>query len=286
MKFLKITFFATALGLSFFLGWVAVPERVSESTDGMWTCSMHPEVQRSRPGSCPVCGMDLVRETTLQSGPRELILSPAQKQLAEIATAAVERRFVTTEIRMVGKVDYDETRLSTISARVPGRLDRLYVDYTGVPIAQGEHLVWLYSGELLASQQELLEAIARLAIPDRSTLLAESDRRTVDSLRDKLVQWGLTPAQVAEIEARGTAEDHLLITSPATGIVINKRVNQGDYVEVGTKIYDIADLDHLWLRLDAYESDLAWIHYGQNVSVETAESSRDVEFEAKSQLNS
>jgi Cu(I)/Ag(I) efflux system membrane fusion protein len=269
MKFLKILFFAVALGMSFGLGWIAVPERISEAGDAEWTCSMHPEVHRNRPGLCPVCGMELVREETMQSGPRELVLSPEQKKLAKIETATVERRFVTTEIRMVGKVDYDETRVSTISARVPGRLDRLYVDYTGVPIKRGEHLVWLYSGELLASQQELLEAIARLENPDVSELLADSDRRAVGSLRDKLVQWGLTAEQVAEIETRGTAEDHLLITSPSTGIVIDKLVNQGDYVEVGTKIYDIADLDHLWLRLDAYESDLPWIHYGQNVSIVT-----------------
>ena len=118
----------------------------------IWTCSMHPEVRLPAPGRCPKCGMTLIPLET--EGARtahlpRLTISPQARALMDIETAPVERKFVTAQIRMVGKVDFDETRQATITAWVAGRLDRLYVDYTGLPVRKGDHMVLMYSPELL-----------------------------------------------------------------------------------------------------------------------------------------
>jgi len=236
-----------------------------------WTCPMHSQVRLPEAGACPICGMDLVsaQKATSASAAR-LTLTPAAAELARIETQPVERRFPSRPVRMVGKIDYDETAVRTISAWVGGRLERLFVDYTGVRVAEGDHLVRLYSPELSTAQEELLSARKRVdqAANSQSEFLAESSQRAYEAAREKLLLFGLTEEQVDEVEVRGTADDHVMLTSPASGVVIEKKLEQGAYVETGTDIYKIADLSHLWVRLDAYEQDLVWLRYGQDVSVE------------------
>ncbi|MDA1043797.1 MAG: efflux RND transporter periplasmic adaptor subunit, partial [Verrucomicrobia bacterium] len=213
-----------------------------------WTCSMHPEIKLPDPGKCPKCGMDLIPVMASDEGEslglRELKLSASAQELAEIETALVERRFVTKEVYLVGKIDYDEARLATLSAWVPGRLDRLFVDYTGVEVKKGDHMISIYSPELLGAQEELIQAIGivqKLQDSDNS-LIKDSSADNVVSSREKLRLWGLNDEQISEIAKRGTAEDHLTIYSPISGIVIKKNAREGDYVETGSPIYTIADL--------------------------------------------
>jgi len=192
----------------------------------------------------------------LEGGEREISVSPYAAKLMELETTAVERRFVAAEIRMVGKVDYDETRVSTISSWVPGRIDRLFVDSTGIPVKKGEHLAELYSPDLLTAQEELLQSI-------------KNNPSLIDSAREKLRLWGFTSGQIAEIEKRGIPSDHMTIYSPVSGIVIHKNAQEGMYVETGTRIYTIADLSKVWVLLDAYESDFSLLRYGNPVSFTT-----------------
>lgn len=240
-------------------------------TAGLWTCPMHPQIQLPDPGDCPICGMDLVPMKKDDLGPRQFAMSEAARKLASIETTPVQRRFVTRPVRLVGKIDYDETVVKSISARVAGRLDRLYVDYTGVTVQAGDHLVWLYSPALLTAQQELLEARKRIkrTAGEQSQWLRDSNLEAFESAKEKLLLWGLTKAQIQGILDRGKAEDHMMITSPVGGVVIHKALNEGDYVKEGTRIYQITDLGHLWVRLDAYEQDLPWIRYGQSVTIQT-----------------
>jgi Cu(I)/Ag(I) efflux system membrane fusion protein len=235
---------------------------------------MHPQVRQPEPGQCPICGMDLIpvqEESGGDIGPRQLKLSKAARKLAEIQTATVQRQLPEREIRMVGKVDYDETRVRHITARVPGRLDRLFVDYTGVPVQKGDHLVSLYSPELLAAQEELIRAKATVEkmADSEQEMLKQRAEATVESAREKLRLWGLTDAQVADIEERGEATEHLTIYSPISGIVIEKPAVEGKYVDTGSRIYTVADLSRVWVQLDAYESDLPWLRYGQQVYFES-----------------
>ena len=244
-----------------------------EDTPAWWTCSMHPEVRLPKPGPCPKCQMALIPliDDGGPDGLPQLSISASAAKLMDIQVVPVERRFVTATIRMVGRVDFDETRLSTIAARIPGRLDRLFVDYTGVPVRKGDHLVSLYSPELLSAQVELLQALKSIETIRRSesTLLRQSTAATLEAARGKLRLWGLTGAQVAEIEERGTASDHMTIYATTGGIVVHKNAVEGMYVQEGTQIYTIADLSTVWIKLDAYESDLQWLRYGQPVEFST-----------------
>ncbi len=239
----------------------------------LWTCSMHPQIKLPEPGKCPICFMDLI---PLESGgddlaEREISVSPYAAKLMDIETTEVVRRFAMAEVRMVGKIDFDETKVSYISAWVPGRIDRLFVDYTGIPVKKGEHLAELYSPQLLTAQEELLQAIKTLRnLKDsQSTLLRETAEQTVLAVREKLRLWGFTAEQIQAIEQRGTPSDHMTIYSPGSGIVIHKNAQEGLYVQTGTRIYTIADLSTVWVQLDAYESDLGWMRYGSPVEFTT-----------------
>lgn len=226
-----------------------------------WTCSMHPNIRQPKPGKCPLCFMDLIPVESgsgEELGPRQLKLTATAMKLASIQTAPVERRFVETGIRMVGKVFYDESRQGSITARVPGRIDRMYVDYTGIPVRKGDHLVSLYSPELVTAQQELLQALKSYKKYNRG-------KSTLNAVREKLKLWGLSPQQISAIEKRGKASDRLTIYSPFSGVVVKKQAMEGTYVKTGTPIYAIADLSRVWVKLDAYESDLSWLRYGQTV---------------------
>jgi Cu(I)/Ag(I) efflux system membrane fusion protein len=186
-------------------------------------------------------------------GLRDLTLTPEAVALAEIETAPVRREFVQSEIRLVGKIAFDETRLTSITARVPGRLDRLYVDYTGILVTKGDHMVYLYSPELLVAQEELIQAVR------------SGDQASIDAVRGKLRLWNLTDEQIADMEKLKTPSDHITIYAPVSGVVIKKNALEGTYVDTGTEIYTIADLSQVWVMLDAYESDLVWIRYGQKI---------------------
>ncbi len=238
-----------------------------------WTCSMHPQIRQPKPGKCPICFMDLIPMETEagDTGSREISFSEDALKLMEIETAAVERKFVDSEVRLTGKVAYDETRLKHITAWVPGRIDRLYVDFTGTQVIKGDHMVYLYSPELISSQTELLEASRAVEslTENTSALIKNSTRATLEAARDKLRLLGLTDEQIEQIEQSGQATDHITINAPIGGIVIEKHLTEGQYVQTGAKIYTIADLSELWVQLDAYESDLMWIRYGQEVEFTT-----------------
>ena len=239
----------------------------------LWTCSMHPQIKLPKPGLCPLCRMDLIPlETGEATGSlRELTLGEHARKLMDIQTAAVERKFVEAEVRMVGKIDYDETRVKYITSWVAGRLDRLYVDYTGVPVKKGDHMVSLYSPELLSAQEELLQALDAVKNLKNSDIgiVRETTEATVTAAREKLRLWGLRPDQIAQIEKRGKTIDHMTIHAPIGGIVIHKNAQEGMYVKTGMRIYTIADFSQVWVRLDAYEADLSWLRYGQKVEFTT-----------------
>ena len=125
----------------------------------VWTCSMHPQIRQPEPGKCPICGMTLIPAASSGGddlGPRMMSMSEASLKLAEVKTAPVQKHYLYMEIPMVGLINYDETRVKTIAAWMPGRLDRLFVDYTGVAGNKGDHMVGIYSPDLFAAQVELL----------------------------------------------------------------------------------------------------------------------------------
>lgn len=236
----------------------------------MWTCAMHPQIRQPKPGKCPICGMDLipVKSSGEEVGSRQISFSPDAVKLMEIETTPVERKFVEAQIRMVGKIAYDETRVKNITAWVPGRIDKLFVDFTGTTVRKGDHIVSIYSPELLSTQAELIQAaqaVKNIKL-ETSNLVKRSTEATLVSARKKLRLLGLSDEQISDIEKSGTPTDHVTIYAPVGGIVIEKNTTEGMYVETGTKIYTIADLSQVWVLLDAYESDMTWLRYGQDVT--------------------
>jgi len=239
----------------------------AQSKPSIWTCSMHPQIRRDGPGSCPICGMDLVPVRESADGVRTVSISPEIKKLMNVQVSPVRRQYVTADVRMVGKIEYDETRLAHITAWVPGRLERMFVDFTGIEVNEGDHMVQIYSESLYTAQEELLAVTKRDRPQSSSRFIEPLD--LAESAREKLRLLGLTVEQIQTIEQRGTSSETVTIYSPVGGVVVDKLKQEGDRVQTGDRIYSIADLSVLWVQMDAYESDLAWLRYGQDVEFTT-----------------
>ncbi len=276
--FLGAVLIGAGLGIGYWLGQdSSKPTELDQNAHedkaepAFWTCSMDPQIRMPQKGQCPICGMDLIEVFSdgRESSGRRLVVNARDRERMRIRTAPVERRFAEATIRLVGRITYDETRLAHVTAWVPGRIDQLFVDYTGVTVRQGDHMVYLYSPELYSAQEELLQAKRAIGQISDQGALRGSTEDTLASARAKLQLLGLTDVQITEIEERGTPAEHMTIYAPAGGLVIDRNALEGMYVQTGTRIFTIADLSRVWVQLDAYESDLAWLRYGQEVTFET-----------------
>jgi len=227
----------------------------------LWTCSMHPQIKLAHPGKCPICGMDLVPVGTggAHKRLRQYSMSPAARKLAQVETTVVKRERGALRVRMVGMVFEDETRVAALTSRVDGRLDEVHVNFTGVKVNKGDPMVTIWSPTLIRSQVELFETI-------RSQEYGET---VVKGSEEKLKQFGLTDAQIREIREKKTPIPYTTLRAPISGVVMKKNVVLGDFVKEGTVMYEITDLSKVWIKLDAYESDLPWIRYGQEVTFTT-----------------
>lgn len=263
-----------AIGLGFVLrGGDGSGGAAATSGEEQWyTCSMHPDVRLPNADDlCPICNMALIpvgADASAALGPREVALTPEAAALINVEMLPVQRRFLERPVRMVGRIAVDETRLSYITAYMPGRLDRLYVDYTGVQVRDGDHLAEIYSPALLVAQQELINAHAAVEAlrPDVPDAVRRTNTLLLRTARDKLRLLGLTREQIDAIAQSGESTDHVTLYAPSSGIVTERAVSEGSYVKEGDRLYTLADLSRVWLMLDAYESDLAWLRYGQSVS--------------------
>lgn len=224
----------------------------------IWTCSMHPQIRQPESGKCPICAMDLiplVQDSKTEPGPREMTMSESSRALADIQTTEIIRDFPENEVRLVGELAYDETREKSLTARFPARIDELFVNFTGIRTEKGEHLAKVYSPDLLTAQRELITAYQ-----------SDPNASISEAAKEKLRLWDLLPEQIDEILASKKAENHFVLKSPISGVVVEKHVNEGDYIRTGDPLFKIVDLSVLWLFMDAYETDLPWIRYGQDVS--------------------
>lgn len=240
----------------------------ADGAETVWTCSMHPQIRLPQPGSCPICGMDLVPAAAGGSGDGTITLGEGARRIASIEVAPVARRRLVHEIRTVGRIDFSEPHVVHMTARIGGRVERLYADFTGVVVTKGDHLVDLYSPELILAQEELL-----LAAAHRNAVGSEAPGRITadaayEAARQKLILWGITEGQIAHILSAGRAGTVLTLYAPQGGTVIEKRIREGMYVAVGDPLYTIADLSTVWLYADVYEYELPWVALGQPVAVE------------------
>lgn len=242
-------------------------------------CPMHPDVVRQEQGQCPKCGMPLVKRKKgeAQQLPADVLarvtITPRRIALAGIQTSPVEPRALMREIRSVALLDYDETRLARISARVGGRADELFIQFNGQAVKRGDPIYSLYSPDVFTAIRQYLLARKRVnELPTSATADTKSDASTdYNATLQKLVLWGITQAQLDQtdeaFDRTGSVPTNLTITSPIGGIVVRKEINQGQYVQVGDSPYTVADLAKLWLQLKVYERDIPLIQIGDSVEI-------------------
>ncbi len=225
---------------------------------GVWTCSMHPSIRQSEPGQCPICGMTLVSVETDQGegNPKEIKMSKAAMNLANIQTTVVKAGNSVKTIRLNGKVQVDERRKFSQPAHIPGRIEQLLINFTGEFIQRGQVIAHVYSPGLVSAQQELFE-----------TLKIKTAQPTLyDAAREKLKNWKLTDQQIDALILAGKIQEKFPIMADGSGIVLERKANVGDYVVQGGVLYEVADLSRVWVLFDVYESDMPWVKKNSEVS--------------------
>lgn len=235
-------------------------EHTDEDGETIWTCSMHPQIRESEPGNCPICGMELIPARSQDAEAREddysMVMTASAARLADIQTTPVVRDTPQKELDLPGRIKVDERQITRVTTHFPGRIRDLKVDFTGAQIRKGEVMATIYSPELIAAQRELLEAARQ----------KERNPRLYESTRQKFRLWEFTDEQIQAIEDRGTVQNELEILSPADGYVLSRNIAEEQHVMEGTVIFEVANLDQIWVVLEAYEDDVFWIQPGHEMT--------------------
>ena len=224
----------------------------------LYTCSMHPQIIRDKPGDCPICGMPLVPlrkqpaagQATKTEATNLVTVEGRTVQQMGVRTAEVTRGPLVKDIRALARIDFNETAVSDVNVREPGWIEKLYVDSVGRLVHRGEPLFDFFSPELLVAQKEYLLAIERGADYAATTLV-------------KLRNVGISDSQIAALEKSRQAQRIVRIESPRDGFVVEKNAVAGQMVEAGATLYRIADLASVWVLADIFESDLPFVKVGQ-----------------------
>ena len=231
---------------------------LEQDESGVWTCSMHPQIRMDKPGKCPICAMDLIplkknsgENTSVD--PSAIQLSDEAAALADVQTTRISREKPVKKVRLYGKIAPDERSLQSQTAYVGGRIEKLFIEFTGEEVHSGQTLATIYSPELFTAQQELLQAISM------------NQPQLIQAAREKLRLWNMTDAQIDAVQQSGKASPTVEIKANTSGIVTAKRVNRGDYVSQGSVLFDIANLSRVWAMFDAFEVDLPFLSKGDVV---------------------
>lgn len=276
LKFLSNKYIRSSLLIisGIFLGWLffhhsgpiqktnqAAMQEQSKVEKTIWTCAMHPQIRMDKPGKCPICGMDLIplQKLNPQIDDNAIEMSESAMKLADIQTSMVVKGLASKTLPLYGKIKPDEKLLQSQSAHVPGRIEQLFINVTGETIKKGQLIARIYSPELVSAQKELLEAMT----------MEEKYPAVLAAAREKLHNLKLSDQQISDIEKAGKVTSTFDITANTSGVVTSLKVNQGDYINTGTVLFEVADLTKVWAVFDAYESDLPWISLGQKVGFTT-----------------
>ncbi len=235
----------------------------SAANPQQWTCSMHPQILRQEPGDCPICGMDLIPAESTASGlaPEQFKMTPNALALANIQTSIVEG--ATTQgatQNLSGKISINEEQIAVQASYYAGRIERLFINYTGQEVQKGQVLATLYAPQLVAAQQELLTAAA----------LKETQPQLYRAVRKKLQLWKLTDKEIEAIEVSGKVREYFPIRATVGGTVTALLGSEGDYLKEGQAIARVSNLNTLWANFDAYERQLSQFRVGQKIEIYTS----------------
>ncbi len=255
----------------------AKPEQAAQG-QVQYTCPMHPFIIKDKPGACPICGMTLVpikkggeeKPAAKEAAMLEQVsLSPTQMVMANVATSEARMAPMSRDINAVGIVQYDQARQAKVTAWVAGRIDRLYVNTVGAWVSRGRPVAEIYSPDLVSAQQEYLLALKSRDQFKNSSIpsISQGGESLVASARQRLKLLGVKDEQIARLEKAGEPNIRLAIYTPLSGIVIEKIALEGQYVNVGDPLFNIADLSTVWVEAEVYENDFPFVRIGQRVEI-------------------
>jgi membrane fusion protein, copper/silver efflux system len=238
------------------------PSTATAANKQTYTCPMHPQIVQDKPGTCPVCGMDLVLFDKSNKD-QFLTLDANQQALANISTIAIGTNEFSNSTRLNGRLAINPEQTSFISSRVAGRLEVLYVKETGVPVRKGQPVYKIYSEALSTLQQEYLIAAAQAAsFPDDQRF-----QQLLHGARQKLLLYGQTDAQLKELVSSQRVSPFVTYYAENAGVVAELSVIEGQYVPEGGTIMRLEDYSNIWVEADVYPSEAAKIKSGQQVKV-------------------
>ena len=237
------------------------------SGETVWTCSMHPQIQESDPGTCPICGMDLVKQSaTGGDAPGVVTVSDRTQQTMGVRTTQAEVRPLERQVRTTGRFEAPDDARVAVSPKISGWVERLHVDYAGARVRRGDPLLAIYSPDLVATQEEYLLALRNAR--EQSGTSGEADaERLLQAAERRLAYWDITDAQIERLRESGAPTKTLTLYAPSTGTVTAKSVTEGQEIRAGQTVLELTDLRRLWLMVDVYEQDLAWVREGAEATL-------------------
>jgi membrane fusion protein, copper/silver efflux system len=238
-------------------------EAVVESQD-KYTCPMHPSVVQDRPGNCPICGMELVKQHTTMTNNMDLMLTSTQMKLANITTQPVRKKNIGQVIPVNARLVINEELTEVISARIEGRIEKLFQREPGKRIMNGEPIYELYSEKLLTLQKEYLLAKEQFEKLGKQETRYESFMKAAQK---KLLLYGLKQEQVDKLRSVADVQSRITFYSPVSGILDEINVVEGQYVNEGDKLYKIENMSRLWLEADLYAEEARMVKRGGKVLV-------------------
>ena len=261
---------AVGLGVGYFLNGndsEAHDHKKESAKNEIWTCSMHPQIQLSEPGDCPICGMDLIpagSEGASNTNPNAVHFNEGEIQQNNIEVIEVGEASAAKTIRLDGKVKVNENNAVVQSSHYAGRIEQIGVQYEGELVNKGQLIAKVYSPELIKAQKELIEAVK----------MKTTNPEIFEASKKKLASWKLTNAQIESIISTGKVIEELPIFADNSGVVTQLKIELGNYIKKGQPLIHLTNLSSLWVELDAYERDLEWLKTGQQVNLKIKSGTR------------
>ncbi|SFT48113.1 membrane fusion protein, Cu(I)/Ag(I) efflux system [Lishizhenia tianjinensis] len=218
-----------------------------EGKEEIWTCSMHPQIRQDHPGKCPICGMELIPASQVEKGDKSTFkMSEEAIRIANIQTSVIGSNSTNKRLQLSGKIKADERRESSIVTHFTGRIEQLYVSFTGEQIRKGQKIAELYAPELIAAQQELLEAYQ----------IKGTSPELFRAAKQKLLALKISESQIQQVLERQNIQENFVIYAEQSGAINQKKISVGDYLKRGQVLFTLQDLSKVWVEFDVYEQDL------------------------------